>query len=57
MNLKELKEKEYYGPGMYEFYDKTRTRAPRYRFGTEKRGLVKKSDTPWAWTISYTIFI
>ena len=31
---------------MYEFEDKTKNMAPKYKFGSEKRGLVKKSDTP-----------
>ena len=27
-------------------YDKTKVKAPNYRFGTEKRGADKKSETP-----------
>lgn len=45
-NLKRIVRDGYPGPGMYEFYDKTKNKAPNYRFGTEKRGYIKKSDTP-----------
>ena len=45
-NLKRIVRDGYPGPGMYEYYDKTKVKAPHYKFGTEKRGYVKKSDTP-----------
>ena len=44
--LKRIKREGYPGPGNYEFYDKTRVNAPKYSIGTEKRGNVKKSQTP-----------
>ena len=44
--LKRIKREGYPGPGMYEYDDKTKTKAPLYRFGHEKRGENKKSDTP-----------
>ena len=34
------------GPGMYEFYDKTKIKAPEYRFGKQKRGFIKNNDFP-----------
>ena len=34
------------GPGTYEYDDRTKNAAPRYKFGSEKRGYVQKSDTP-----------
>ena len=45
-DLKRVKRDGYPGPGMYEYYDKTKVKAPNYRFGTEKRGDTKRSDTP-----------
>ena len=45
-DLKRVKREGVPGPGMYEYYDKTKVKAPNYRFGTEKRGFVQKSDTP-----------
>ena len=44
--LKRVKREGYPRPGMYEFDDRTKYNAPRYRFGSEKRGDNKKSDTP-----------
>ena len=44
--LRRVKRDGYPGPGMYEYYDKTKIKAPNYRFGTEKRGADKKSETP-----------
>ena len=34
------------GPGNYDFVGKNYYSAPKYGFGTEKRGYVRKSDTP-----------
>ena len=34
------------GPGMYEFYDKTKIKAPEYRFGKQKRGFIKSNEVP-----------
>ena len=45
-DLKRVKREGVPGPGTYEYYDKTKVKSPNYRFGTEKRGEVKKSDTP-----------
>ena len=45
-DLKRVKWEGVPGPGTYEYYDKTKVKSPNYRFGTEKRGEVKKSDTP-----------
>ena len=44
--LKRVKREGVPGPGNYEFDDKTKINAPKYKFGSEKRGYVKKSDTP-----------
>ena len=44
--LKRIKREGVPGPGMYEFDDRTKYNAPKYRFGSEKRGDLKKSDTP-----------
>ena len=44
--LKRVKREGVPGPGMYEYYDKTRANAPKYSIGNEKRGYVKKSETP-----------
>ena len=34
------------GPGNYDFIGKNYNIGPKYKFGTERRGYVKKSDTP-----------
>ena len=44
--LKRVKREGVPGPGTYEYYDRTKNAAPRYKFGSEKRGYVQKSDTP-----------
>ena len=44
--LKRVKREGVPGPGNYECDDKTKINAPKYKFGSEKRGYVKKSDTP-----------
>ena len=44
--LKRVKREGVPGPGMYNFDDKTKINAPKYKFGSEKRGFVKKSETP-----------
>ena len=44
--LKRVKREGVPGPGNYEFDDKTKINAPKYKFGSEKRGYVKKSDSP-----------
>ena len=44
--LKRVKREGVPGPGMYNYDDKTKNAAPKYKFGSEKRGEVKKSDTP-----------
>ena len=31
---------------MYEFFDKTKIKAPEYRFGKQKRGYIKNNDFP-----------
>lgn len=44
--LKRIKREGYPGPGMYEYYDKTKMNAPKYKFGSEKRGVMAKNDNP-----------
>ena len=44
--LKRIKREGVPGPGMYEFDDRTRYKAPIYGFGHEKRGSSRKIDTP-----------
>ena len=44
--LKRVKREGVPGPGNYEYDDRTKNAAPKYRFGKEKRGYVQKSDTP-----------
>ena len=44
--LKRIRKEGIPGPGMYEFDDKTKNKAPIYGFGTEKRGERKKNDNP-----------
>ena len=44
--LKRIRREGIPGPGMYEFDDKTKNKAPVYGFGREKRGERKKNDTP-----------
>jgi hypothetical protein len=34
------------GPGMYEYGANNKRDAPKYKFGTQKRGYVQKSDVP-----------
>jgi hypothetical protein len=44
--LKRVKREGVPGPGTYEYDDRTKNAATRYKFGSEKRGYVQKSDTP-----------
>ena len=44
--LKRIKREGVPGPGMYEFDDRTKMKAPEYAFGHEKRGKLRKSETP-----------
>ena len=44
--LKRIKREGVPGPGMYEFDDRTKMKAPEYAFGHEKRGKIRKSETP-----------
>jgi len=44
-NLKRVVREGFPGPGMY-YVDKNGLKGPHYKFGTEKRGFVQKSDTP-----------
>ena len=45
-DLKRIKREGVPGPGMYEFDDRTKIKAPNYAFGHEKRGQDKRSETP-----------
>ena len=45
-NLKRVIREGVPGPGMYDYIGKNKSMGPKYGFGTEKRGYVKKSDTP-----------
>jgi hypothetical protein len=44
--LKRVIRDGYPGPGNYDFIGKNIKLGPKYGFGTEKRGGVRKSDTP-----------
>ena len=44
-NLKRIIREGVPGPGMYD-YSKDASKGPKFKFGTEKRGFVQKSDTP-----------
>jgi len=45
-DLKRIRREGYPGPGMYEYYDKTKINPPKYKFGSEKRGAASKNDNP-----------
>ena len=44
--LKRIKREGVPRPGNYEFDNRTKYNAPKYKFGSEKRGDIQKSDTP-----------
>ena len=44
--LKRIKREGIPGPGMYEFDDRTKMKAPKFAFGREKRGETRRNENP-----------